>query len=425
MRNALLIAWNDLRVFFADRENLFGLILMPVVLTVILGGAFGGNANATVRLRVDLLDLDNTPQSQQFIQAIKAANQTIWFCPLEDGQATFTCDFTANAEYTLELGQQRVSERETNALIVIPAGYGAALQAFTPLSIDYYSLADATTGDIVLTAVQTAAQQVNSAIVAARVGVAVGVAFGTAELPTFADAAARETFTQQVYTQAQTLLAAQPLTVTYTIAQIAPEDRPIAQTQGFGQSVPGIGSMFVMFTVFGGLFLLIRERKQWTLQRLVILPISRAEILGGKMIAYFTLGMIQYVIVFSVGFATGTDFGNDPLAIFLMMVSFVACITALTMALATFLTTEGQANGLSFLLSMTFAPLGGAWWPAEIMPPFMQAIGRLSPVSWAMEGFREVIFFGGGLPDVLFPAAVLWGMAAVFFVIGVRGFRYE
>jgi ABC-2 type transport system permease protein len=137
------------------------------------------------------------------------------------------------------------------------------------------------------------------------------------------------------------------------------------------------------------------------------------------------MGMIQFGVVFVVGFITGTNFGNSPLAILLVMMAFVLCVTALTLALATRITSDGLANGVSFLLSMVLAPLGGAWWPLEIVPPFMQAIGRLSPVSWAMDGFRKVIFFGGGIPEVLPGVAVLVVAAVVLFFIGVRGFKYE
>ena len=44
---------------------------------------------------------------------------------------------------------------------------------------------------------------------------------------------------------------------------------------GFGQSIPGMGSMFVMFTVMAGMSILLRERNQWTLQRLVVMPLRR------------------------------------------------------------------------------------------------------------------------------------------------------
>jgi ABC-2 type transport system permease protein len=413
-----------LRVFFADMGNVAGLVVLPVVLTLILGIASGGGGASDIRLRVDLLDLDNTPESAQILASLRTANASLYFCPMDDSETT-NCNLEDDETLTLEVAQQRVRDGVTEALIVIPAGYAENLQAFEPIAIDYYSLADAVSGDIVLTALDAVVLEVNGAIVAARVGVQVGDNFDPdSQTPIFEDAAARAEFSQKIYDRAANYLAQKPLTIDYAVNQEVVEEEISAATAGFGQSVPGQGSTFVMFTVLGGLFILIRERKQTTLQRLVVMPITRAQILAGKALTYCTLGMIQYVIVFIVGVFSGMDFGDAPLAILLTMVAFVVCVAALTFALATRISTEGQANGVSLLLSMTLAPLGGAWWPIEITPPFMQTIAQISPVYWAMRGFKEVIFYQGTLTDVLVPVGVLLAAAVVLFWIGVRGFKY-
>ncbi len=154
------------------------------------------------------------------------------------------------------------------------------------------------------------------------------------------------------------------------------------------------------------------------------MPISRAQLLGGKILGRFTLGMIQYVVVFTVGVVTGLNFGRDPLAIVLTMVSFTLAMTALSFALGTRLDNEFQAGSLSTLLALTLAPLGGAWWPLEVMPPFMRTLGHISPVAWAMDAYQVLMFQNGDLRAVLLPLSVLLGMTIVFFVIGVRRFRY-
>jgi ABC-2 type transport system permease protein len=183
--------------------------------------------------------------------------------------------------------------------------------------------------------------------------------------------------------------------------------------------------MYVMFAVFPAAVALLTERKQWTLQRLVTMPVTRAQILGGKLLARFILGMIQYGIVFAFGYMLGVRYGSDPIAIVLTMAAFVLCITALTLALTTLLKNESQASAITLLLSITLAPLGGAWWPLEIVPSWMQTLGHVSPVAWAMDSYTELIFFGGRLVDVLPYIGVLLGMMAVFFAFGVARFKYE
>jgi len=100
-------------------------------------------------------------------------------------------------------------------------------------------------------------------------------------------------------------------------------------------------------------------------------------------------------------------------------------MTALALTLATRVTSEGQANGLRNLIGLTLAPLGGAWWPLEIVPTFMQRIGHLSPVAWVMDGFQKLLFNQGNFVDVLPEIGILLAIALVFFAIGIRGFRVQ
>ncbi|HEY4666249.1 MAG TPA: ABC transporter permease, partial [Anaerolineales bacterium] len=86
---------------------------------------------------------------------------------------------------------------------------------------------------------------------------------------------------------------------------------------------------------------------------------------------------------------------------------------------------EQQAAGMTNLLGLTLAPLGGAWWPLELVPDFMRAVGHVSPVAWAMDSYTSLMFRNGDLQDVLIPLLVLVGMSAALFAIGIKRFRYE
>ena len=183
--------------------------------------------------------------------------------------------------------------------------------------------------------------------------------------------------------------------------------------------------MFVMFTVFTSLYVLIRERHNWTLQRLVMMTLSRSQILGGKILMWFMAGMIQYFAVFAIGLAVGLNFGHDLPAMLLVMIVFTFCVTALSFAVSTLLKTEMQANSVSLLLALTLAPLGGSWWPLDVVPEFMRIVGHISPVAWAMDAFQLLIFGNGTLVSVLPYLAVLLVLAVVFFAFAVWRFRYE
>jgi ABC-2 type transport system permease protein len=392
MQKSFTIMLTDLRIFFADRGNLVGLLVIPAVLTIVLGSLSGGGGGGG-SLSVAVLDLDQSDLSAQFISEVEVANP----------QFEISLS-TESREAALEL----VSDGDTDALFIIPEGFAAAVQSYAPIQIDFYSNEEMNSPSAIQQSIAAVMGRWNGAIVAERVGSSVAANIN-GELEAGA-----------IYERANAILAAQPVRYDYVVA--AEED---GGTTGFTQAVPGMGSMFVLFTVLGGLTALVKERQQWTMQRLVVLPLSRAELLAGKILGFFVLGMLQYAVVILIGAVFGMSFGSSILAFVLVAAAFALCATALSLALATRIRTEGQAGQLTTLLSLALASLGGAWWPLEIVPDFMKVVGHFSPVAWAMDGFHDLLFYGGGLVDVLPEVGILLAISAVLFGIGIWGFRYE
>ncbi|MFN8444125.1 MAG: ABC transporter permease [Caldilineaceae bacterium] len=419
IRTILTITLNDLRVFFASRGNLIGLILLPVTLSFILGWAFSDNSDPE-RQRIDLLDLDQSELSNALVDELHQANETLLLCPV-DNTPDDACGLEG-ATLTKAEGQDRVRHSNSQALIVIPQGYAKALAAMQPVQIDFYSTANPSFPSPVQRTLEAVLQRANSAALAAGVADAMLEAAAPREKAHFFSPQTRDQFSQAVFSNTTSTLSEEPPVIRYIPTKAETDQR---QANGFNQSVPGMGAMYTMFTVLGGMITLFRERRQWTLQRLVVLPISKAQLLAGKICTYFVLGMIQYLLVFGVGYFMGVDFGQNPLALLSLLAAFVLCVTALAFAIAPHISSEGQANGLTNLLGLSLAPLGGAWWPLEIVPSFMRTLGHLSPVAWVMDGLHQLIFNNAGFSTVLPEISVLVGAAVVLFAIAVRTFKYE
>jgi ABC-2 type transport system permease protein len=107
-----------------------------------------------------------------------------------------------------------------------------------------------------------------------------------------------------------------------------------------------------------------------------------------------------------------------------VVAAFTLCCTGITFALAPLLHSERQAGVVAQILALTFAALGGAWWPLEVVPRYMQRLGHLSPVAWAMDAFRTLLFYGGGGVDILPQLAVLMAATLVLLGLGIWRFRY-
>ena len=419
------IAWNDIRIsiFGNLTASALNLVFVPIVLIFIIGLVNGGfSSSGSSAIHIDIYDNDQSAQSTQLMDSLREINANLVLCPMdasldenEDGDNG--CDLGDDAELSIEQSQERVNDGVISAIIEIPAGFGEAVLNGEAVNLVYRSDEDTTQPSFLLQTVQAVVGRLGSASVAGQVGVQVYNANFE-----FVDAEAESEFRADVYETATTYLIEPPAMVNFSESGISEDG---SDTSGFAQSVPGMGSMYVMFTVLAGAVLVIQERQNWTLQRLVTMPVRRSELLGGKMLGRFAMGMIQYSVAFAAGALFGLDYSGIIVPLVLLMVVFTICITALTFLFGTFVETEQQAAGLTTFIALTLAPLGGAWWPLEIVPDFMRTIGHISPIAWVMDGYNDLFFNNGGMGDVLLPIAVLLAMSVVMFGLGITRFKYE
>jgi ABC-2 type transport system permease protein len=420
MRNIWNIAINDLRIYFKDPGTIVNMFIVPIMIAVVFGIGFGGGDSPT-QLRVDVIDNDQTPLSAQFLTELRQANNTLVLCPFDNTEDDF-CRLEDDPTLTEGRSVTRLSDNTALALIEIPAGFQTGIDSGQPQSIIYRSNENATAPSYILQAVQAVTQRMGGALVAANVGVDI---VENSDAVSFSDEAQQTEFRQAVYDRAGEIWSTNPFTVDFQQTTIDPASQLSSTQRGFGQSIPGMGSMFVTIFVMTSMITLIQERRNWTLQRLATFPIPRRQILGGKILMFFLLGMIQYLTLFAVGRLLGMSLGNDPIALLAVMVSLTLCATALAFALGTFIRTEMQGAAMLNLLGLTLAPLGGAWWPLDIVPDFMRIVGHVSPIAWAMDAFHVLLYERGGLGDVLLPIGVLLALAVGFFLIAIRRFRYD
>ncbi len=420
MRNILNITFNDLRIYMKDPSTIVNMFVVPVMIAVVLGFGLGGG-NTTTQLRVDVIDNDNSELSDQFLTNLRKANNTLVLCPFDNTEDDF-CRVGDETTLTEEQSIQRLTDNTALALVEIPAGFEAGLNAGQSQTIVYRSNENASAPSYILQAVQAVTQQMGGALVATTIGMDI---VENSDVLQFTNDEEKATFRQSVYDEAASLWASTPFSVHFRQTSSGTSDELSNTQRGFGQSIPGIGSMFVVIFVMTAMIGLPQERKNWTLQRLATMPIARWQILGGKILMYFLLGMLQFITLFAIGRLLGLSLGNDLIALLAVMVSLTLCATALSFALSTFTRTEMQGAALVNLLGLTLAPLGGAWWPLEIVPRYLQVIGHLSPIAWGMDGFHTLLYNQGGLPDVLLPVGVLLVGAVVLFVIAVARFRFD
>jgi ABC-2 type transport system permease protein len=182
--------------------------------------------------------------------------------------------------------------------------------------------------------------------------------------------------------------------------------------------------VFVPLIGIAGMF--AYERQKGTLRRLLTTPTSKGVLLAGTILGQVATALVQMLLLVGFGvLVLHVNWGQSLGALAVMMIALALAGAALGTALGTFVKTEGQATGLSLMLGMVMALLGGCWYPIEMFPQFVRQAVKILPTTWAMQGLLDIVLRSRGLVYILPTAGVLLGFAAVFFAFGIRHFRYE
>ena len=192
-----------------------------------------------------------------------------------------------------------------------------------------------------------------------------------------------------------------------------------AQQASAGQIVT-----WTQITLLAAAEVFVAERETGTLRRLLVAPARRSLILIGKLLSRLTLGLVQMALLFFGGAVLfGVNWGRDPLALAAVSLAFALSSVSLGMLVATFVKTRGQANSVVIGLAMGLSALCGAWYPLEITPPFYRQLVQITPSSWAMRAFTDLLVRNAALRDVLPAIGMLLLFTIVFLTIGGLRFR--
>ncbi|MCB8985609.1 MAG: ABC transporter permease [Ardenticatenaceae bacterium] len=395
-RKIFALAWKDTIIRFSSRSELLFFLILPVVFTVLLSGGVGEDQNSDNRIPLLVVNEDDSELASTLVDALAASD-------------------------VVGINQQPRSEAEllfadeaAPALLVIPAGFGAAVVAGETAVLDLRQLPNNSNASAADRAVQTAVSQVSQPWAAARTSVA-----EAGRLEPFADAAARQAYFQQAAALAKSQLAAAPERVTITQPETALTN---ANADAFDQAAhQSAGQLitWVFIPLLGTSALMAFERRYGTLRRLLVTPTGQSTYLLGTVTGQFATAVVQMALL--IGFSIlvlHVSWGQSPAGLVMVLLTFALASVALGVMLGTFVKTEGQASNLSIMLGMSMALLGGCWFPIELFPPAVQTAVHVLPTTWAMQGLSDLVLRGADVAQILPETAVLTAFAILFFVVG-------
>ena len=180
-----------------------------------------------------------------------------------------------------------------------------------------------------------------------------------------------------------------------------------AQPNSVQHNVPA-WTLFAMFFIVVPLSInLVKEKNQGTYVRLLTSPVSHLVFLGGKIITYLIICLLQFFVMLLIGKFVFPYFGLIPLEwVNLGWLTVVALFSGLAaigfgVLLGTFAKTQEQSAPFGATSVIILAALGGVWVPVFAMPEMMQWFAKISPMNWGLEAFYNVLLRQGGFVEIL------------------------
>jgi linearmycin/streptolysin S transport system permease protein len=181
----------------------------------------------------------------------------------------------------------------------------------------------------------------------------------------------------------------------------------------------------ILSTAFGFALSLVLERTRGTLVRLRVAPIARRrDILLGKALGCLLTILVVTSVLMLIG---AVIFHVRPASLALLaaaLLSAAVCFVGIMMIIASVSPSQRGVSGLGWAIMMLMSMTGGGMVPLFAMPAWMQSVGSVSPVRWAILALEGSIWRDFTPAQMLLPCGILVAVGLVGFGVGTRVFRW-
>ncbi|MGW8768012.1 ABC transporter permease [Streptomyces sp. NPDC055815] len=189
-----------------------------------------------------------------------------------------------------------------------------------------------------------------------------------------------------------------------------------------GASLLGIFPLITMFLVTS--IATLRERTSGTLERLLAMPLGKADLIAGYALAFGLVAVLQSLLATGLAlWFLGLDVIGSPWLLLLVALLDALLGTALGLFVSAFAASEFQA--VQFMPAVIFPQLllCGLFTPRDRMAPALEALSNALPMSYAVDGMNEVLHHPDMTPDFIRDALVVAGCAVLVLGLGAATLR--
>ncbi|APH67735.1 ABC transporter permease [Bacillus sp. LR_5] len=382
MKKIIAICGIELSLIFKKRQNYLMMFAAPLLLTFVFGSMLGSNDD---KLRLAIVDQDNTILSQHYIRQLKA----------HDGMYTFENMSESKAS-------EKLKQKKIAGIIVISHSFQAQLEKGKNPELIFRHGPE-------LSEAPMAKQYAESTL--AKLNIQVSAAKTVAQ-------AAGENW-KAAY---KTVIAKDHEHAAPAVKQKVLSDKKEGASDTASRAA-GFSILFVMLTMMGAAGTILEARKNGVWSRLLTAPVSRMEIGAGYVLSFFVIGWIQFgILLLASHWLFGINWGN-PAAVIVLVSFFLLTVVGIGLVIAANVRTPEQQLAFGNLFVIATCMVSGMYWPIDIEPKFMQSIAEFLPQKWAMSGLTEIMANGAHVTDILGICVILLVFAAITFTVGLKALR--
>ncbi len=441
MTAMLALIRKDLLLFLGNRRSLMMTILAPILIAAFFGSLFGSESKVSL-VPIGVTDLDRSELSASILSSLRkdasiklselSAEQALQEVRAGKLRAAFTLPkgFAEQAPRALfGVGQKPeiVLVYDPSQATVLPLVRGLLAQhvmqpvsqsAFSPGSnsvtgmreqVQQSQQLDPTQRSELVTMFESIAR-VQQRSAASPASGASGAASGAASGTTSGTGSGQPFSTREVEAAGSDALRQQ-------------------QGTGYNSYAHAFAGMGVQFILLMGVdvgvtFLLLRRSALWL--RLRAAPLSRAQLLGSRMLSCALIALGVFIVIFGVAIAVfGVRIYGSWIGLLAVMAAFALMTASFGMMIAAIGGTPDATRGLAIMVTLLLVMVGGAWVPSFLFPPWLQTVAAWTPIHWAVEGLDAMSWRAQPLSAALTPVAALLGFAAVFAAMALSRFRWN
>ena len=414
MKKLFLIGIKDLKLVFRDRAALTFMLLAPFLLTVGMGfvtGRFSGGSSGLSDIPVIVVNLDHEQLGGALADVFSSQELADLMEP------------TASSDPGA--ARRLIDDDQATAAVIIPVGFTQSIIPTQGIAFDEnYVQPDPVQIEVYTNPTRPTSAGVIKAIVDEFVSrVEEGRTSGMTSMLQlaaggFITSANAETESRDLFQNVNETESTVITLKTNTQGAEAVEFDILAYM------APGMALLFLMYTVSYGGRSILQERSQGTLPRLLISPTSNAQVLGGKVLGIFLMGVAQVGILILASTIFFRVQWGDSLGILALILATALGATGWGVLITALARTPAQVGSVGSALMLIFGILGGSFINLEQMPPFLRTISKITPNAWGLDGFTTLAL-GGTVSNLREPITALFIMGVVLFSVSVVLFNRQ